>query len=74
MKPPAWASSPRAWALAGGAVAMAIAVAVFDPYLFTGECEQAKFGAVEKLPELAAVQRAEWETLLEYCWGKAVAP
>ena len=36
MKPPAWASSPRAWALAGGAVAMVIAAAAFDPYLFTG--------------------------------------
>lgn len=44
----------------------------WDPYLFTGECEQARFGATEKLPELAAVQRAEWETLLNYCWRKAV--
>jgi hypothetical protein len=45
----------------------------WDPYLFTGECEQAKFGDAEKIPELAAVQRVEWETLLDYCWGKAVA-
>ncbi len=43
----------------------------WDPYLFTGECEQARFGAVEKTPELTAVQRAEWETLLEYCWREA---
>jgi len=33
---PAWSSSPRAWAWIGGGVAMAIAAAVFDPYLFTG--------------------------------------
>ena len=36
MKRPAWSSSPRAWAWIGGGVAMAIAAAVFDPYLFTG--------------------------------------
>ena len=36
MKRPAWSSSPRAWAWIGGGVAMAIATAVFDPYLFTG--------------------------------------
>lgn len=44
----------------------------WDPYLFTGECEQARFGAPEKTPELAAVQRAEWEVLLDYCWREAV--
>ncbi len=27
---------PRAWAIAGGAVALAVAVAAFDPHLFTG--------------------------------------
>jgi hypothetical protein len=44
----------------------------WDPYLFTGECEQARFGAPEKTAELAAVQRAEWEVLLDYCWRQAV--
>jgi hypothetical protein len=43
----------------------------WDPYLFTGECEQARFGAPEKTPELAAVQRAEWEVLFDYCWREA---
>lgn len=43
----------------------------WDPYLFTGECEQACFGAPEKAPELAAVQRAEWEVLFDYCWREA---
>ncbi|RYD81566.1 MAG: hypothetical protein EOP84_10800 [Verrucomicrobiaceae bacterium] len=44
----------------------------WDPYLFTGECEQARFGAQEKTPELAAVQRAEWEVLFDYCWREAM--
>ncbi len=43
----------------------------WDPYLFTGECEQARFGAPEKTPELAAVQRAEGEGLFDYCWREA---
>lgn len=43
----------------------------WDPYLFTGECEQARFGAPEKTPELATVQRAEWEVLFDYCWREA---
>jgi len=33
---PAWLSSPRGWAIAGAVVALVIAAAVFDPYLFTG--------------------------------------
>ena len=44
----------------------------WDPYLFTGECEQARFGAPEKATELGAVQRAEWEVLFDYCWRQAV--
>ena len=31
-----WARRPEAWAVAGGIVAMALALARFDPYLFTG--------------------------------------
>lgn len=44
----------------------------WDPYLFTGECEQARFGAPEKTTELAALQRAEWDVLFDYCWRKGV--
>jgi hypothetical protein len=44
----------------------------WDPYLFTGECEQARFGAPEKTPELAKLQRAEWEVLFDYCWREAL--
>jgi 4-amino-4-deoxy-L-arabinose transferase-like glycosyltransferase len=31
-----WVRSPAAWALAGGVVTLALALARFDPYLFTG--------------------------------------
>ena len=44
----------------------------WDPYLFTGLCEQAKFGAHEMMTTCLAVQRAEFETMLAYCWRKAV--
>ncbi len=44
----------------------------WDPYLFTGECEQARFGAVEKQAELANLQRAEFDVVLDYCWRGAV--
>ncbi len=40
----------------------------WDPYLFTGECEQARFGAVEKVKELGMVQLAEFEVVMDYCW------
>jgi len=43
----------------------------WDPYLFTGECEQARFGETEGLKELAAVQRLEFETLFAYCWRQS---
>lgn len=44
----------------------------WDPYLFTGECEQAKFGAEENLAECRKLLRAEWEAALGYCWRQAV--
>lgn len=44
----------------------------WDPYLFTGECEQAKHGDVEKIPEMMKLQRTEFEALLAYCWRAAV--
>jgi hypothetical protein len=40
----------------------------WDPYLFTGQCEQARFGETETLKELAALQRIEFEGLFDYCW------
>jgi len=45
----------------------------WDPYLFTGECEQARHGAIEKVPELVRLQRAEFEVIFDYCWKKSVA-
>lgn len=43
----------------------------WDPYLFTGECEQARFGETEGLDELVALQRAEFEVLFDYCWRRS---
>jgi hypothetical protein len=43
----------------------------WDPYLFTGQCEQARFGDTELLPELVALQHAEFEGLFGYCWRKS---
>jgi len=43
----------------------------WDPYVFTGECEQARFGETGSLTELAALQRAEFEALFDYCWRQS---
>jgi hypothetical protein len=43
----------------------------WDPYLFTGQCEQVRFGAEEDR-ELALIQRAEFELIFDYCWRQAV--
>lgn len=43
----------------------------WDPYLFTGECEQARFGADENLEELARLQRVEFDVLFDYCWRES---
>lgn len=40
----------------------------WDPYLFTGECEQARYGDADLLKELVQLQRAEFQTLFDYCW------
>ncbi len=45
----------------------------WDPYLLTGECEQARFGETEGLKELIGLQRLEFEVLFDYCWRKAFA-
>jgi hypothetical protein len=42
----------------------------WDPYLFTGQCEQARFGAEELLPELVKLQRLEFAALFDYSWQK----
>jgi hypothetical protein len=44
----------------------------WDPYLFTGQCEQARFGAEELVGEMAKLQRIEFEVLFDYCWRQAV--
>jgi hypothetical protein len=43
----------------------------WDPYLFTGECEQARFGETEGLAELSKLQKVEFEALFDYCWRNA---
>jgi hypothetical protein len=43
----------------------------WDPYLFTGECEQARFGETESRDELIALQRIEFEGLFDYCWRQS---
>jgi hypothetical protein len=44
----------------------------WDPYLLTGECEQARFGETESLNELIRLQQAEFEVLFDYCWRQAL--
>ncbi len=43
----------------------------WDPYLFTSECEQARFGETEGLRALVELQRAEFEVLFDYCWRQS---
>jgi hypothetical protein len=43
----------------------------WDPYLFTGQCEQARFGAEELIVELAKLQRAEFNVLFDYSWRQS---
>ncbi len=43
----------------------------WDPYLFTGQCEQARFGAEELVAEMAKLQRAEFEAIFDYCWRQS---
>lgn len=43
----------------------------WDPYLFTGECEQARFGETEGLKELVELQRLEFEVIFAYCWRQS---
>jgi hypothetical protein len=42
----------------------------WDPYLFTGQCEQHRFGA-EDGGELVRLQRAEFDVVFDYTWRQA---
>ena len=44
----------------------------WDPYLFTGLCEQARFGAQELVPECQRLQRVEFDALFRRAWTKAL--
>ena len=43
----------------------------WDPYLLTGECERARFGAVETATALARLQRAEFAGVFDYTWRQS---
>src|SRR4029453_3450433 len=43
----------------------------WDPYLFTGECEQRRFGADSDESELVRLQQAEFEVVFDYSWRQA---
>ena len=43
----------------------------WDPYLLTGECEQARFGAEESVAELVRLQRVEFDGVFDYTWRQS---
>ena len=43
----------------------------WDPYLLTGECERARFGAEENGAALARLQRTEFEGVFDYTWRQS---
>ena len=43
----------------------------WDPYLFTGQCEQHRFGADDDSGELIRLQRAEFDVVFDYSWRQA---
>jgi hypothetical protein len=43
----------------------------WDPYVFTGECEQARYGETSSLKQLAALQKAEFEAIFDYSWRQS---
>lgn len=45
----------------------------WDPYLFTGECEQQRFGGDQDLAELRKLQRIEFDGLFDYVWRHSFA-
>jgi len=40
----------------------------WDPYLFTGLCEQRRFGADDETKELNRLQRTEFDVIFDYSW------
>lgn len=44
----------------------------WDPYLFVGQCEQARFGEDAMLEELLAMQRIEFDLLFAHAWRRSV--
>ena len=45
----------------------------WDPYVFVGQCEQARFGGDIDQKELVALQRIEFEVMFGYLWRDAFA-
>jgi hypothetical protein len=43
----------------------------WDPYLFTGMCEQNRFGAEDESDELPRLQATEFEVAFDYTWRQA---
>lgn len=43
----------------------------WDPYLFTGQCEQVRFGDEDLTAEMRALQRVEFDAIFDYCWRQA---
>ncbi|HET9217889.1 MAG TPA: hypothetical protein VFR18_12975 [Terriglobia bacterium] len=43
----------------------------WDPYLFTGACEQHRFGDDSEVRDLARLQRAEFDVVFDYTWRQA---
>jgi hypothetical protein len=45
----------------------------WDPYLFVGQCEQARFGGDVDQKELIKLQRIEFDVMFDYLWRDAFA-
>ena len=43
----------------------------WDPYLFTGQCEQVRFGDDDLTAEMRALQRVEFDAIFDYCWRQS---
>ena len=43
----------------------------WDPYLMSGQCEQARFGAPELTEEFAKLQRVEFDVVFDYTWRQS---
>lgn len=43
----------------------------WDPYVFVGQCEQARYGDPDLIKEMGRVQRLEFEVLFDYTWRQS---